>query len=56
MHDLLDFESDMNSFAVIGSFAFSVPLAVLKKWMAHLMVEDELEHGVLEPWLQKLGV
>ena len=31
MHCLLDFESDRNSFAVIGSFAFSVSLAILKK-------------------------
>ena len=30
MYGLLDFESYRNSFAVIGSFAFSVPLAVLK--------------------------
>ena len=29
MYGLLDFESERNSFAVIGSFAFSVPLAVL---------------------------
>ena len=28
MYGLLDFESDMNSFAVIGSFAFSVHLIV----------------------------
>ena len=46
MYGLLDVESDRNSFAVIGSFAFSVPSAVLKKMMAHLMVKDKLEPGV----------
>ena len=40
MYDLLDFESDRNAFVVIGSFAFLVPSAVLKKLMAHLMVKD----------------
>ena len=40
MYDLLDFEPDRNAFVVIGSFAFLVPSAVLKKMMAHLMVKD----------------
>ena len=39
MYDLLDFESDRNAFVVIGSFAFLVPSAVLKKLIAHLMVK-----------------
>ena len=30
MYDLSDFEPDRNAFVVIGSFAFLVPLAVLK--------------------------
>ena len=40
MYGLLDTESDRNSFAVIVSFAFAVPSAVLKKWMTHMMVKD----------------
>ena len=39
MNGLLDFESDRNSFAVIGSFEFSVPSAVLKKLKTHLKVK-----------------
>ena len=30
MHGLLSFESDKNAFVAIGTFGFSVPLAVLK--------------------------
>ena len=41
MNGLLDFESDRNSFAVIGSFEFSVPSVVLKK------IEDSFEGEML---------
>ena len=40
MYGILNFESDRNSFAVIGSLAFSVPSAVLTKLMSHLMLKD----------------
>ena len=41
MNSLLDFESDRNSFAVIGSFEFSVPSAGLKKQWLGFYVDDE---------------
>ena len=46
MHGLLDFGTDKNAFVATGTFGFSVPLAALKKLLAHLMVHGLVVHGV----------
>ena len=46
MHGLLDFGTDKNAFVATGTFGFSVPLAALKKLLAHLMVHALVVHGV----------
>ena len=46
MYGLLDFETDKNAFVATGTFGFSVPLAALKKSLAHFMVHGLVVHGV----------
>ena len=46
MHGLLNFGSDNNAFVTIGTFGFSVTLAILKNEMAHEMVDDLVVKGV----------
>ena len=46
MHGLFDFGTDKNAFVATGTFGFSVPLAALKKLLAHLMVHALVVHGV----------
>ena len=46
MHGLLDFGTDKNAFVATGTFGFSVSLAVLKIFFAHLMMRGLVVHVV----------